>query len=72
MKINKHKIWSALTEVVLRYLKNIKGMFNINAVWHSDFWIPWQLFNGKREISFENFSPALEIQFCRFYRNSRK
>ena len=53
VKINKHEIWEALTQLTLRCLKYIKGIFSPHAVWHSCFWIPPQSFYGKRAKSLE-------------------
>ena len=47
MKINRHEIWQALTQLTLMCLKYIKGIFNPYAVWHSYFLTPWQSFYGK-------------------------
>ena len=44
------------------------GMFSPDVTWHSYVVTPWQPFYEKRAKSLENsFSPALEMQFCRFY-----
>ena len=53
MNMNKHEIWQALTQLTLRCLKYIKGVFNLNAVWHSYFLIPWQSLYDKRVKSLE-------------------
>ena len=37
VKINKHEIWQALTQLKLMCLKYIKGIFNPYAVWRSYF-----------------------------------
>ena len=37
-----------MTQLTLKCLKYIKGMFNRNVLWHSVFLIPWQLFYGKK------------------------
>ena len=53
VKINKHEIWWALTQLTLRCLKYIKGIFNPYTVWHSYFLIPRQSFYEKRAKSLE-------------------
>ena len=53
MKINKHEIWKALTQLTWRCLKYIKGMSDPDAVWHSYFLIPWLSFYEKRAKSLE-------------------
>ena len=60
MNINKHKIWQALTQLTLRCLKYIKGVFNPYAIWHSYFLIPWQSFYGKRAKSLETIFSSSE------------
>ena len=60
MKINKHEIWSALTQLILRCLKYIKGIFNPYAVWHSYSLIPRQSFSGKRAKSLEKIFSSSE------------
>ena len=49
MKIDKHEIWQALTQLTLRCLKYIKGNFSLHAVWHSCFLIHPQSFYRERE-----------------------
>ena len=44
-----------MTQLTLSFLKYVKGIFNLNAVWHSDFLMLWQLFHRKRAKSLENF-----------------
>ena len=60
VKINKHEICQALTQLTLRYLKYIKGIFNPYAVWHSYFLIPRQSFYRKRAKSLEKFFSSSE------------
>ena len=58
MKISKHEIWSALTQLALS--KIYQG--NFGAV----------ILRKKSEIVGENFFLALKMQFGRFYCNIRK
>ena len=47
-----------MTQLTLRCLKYIKGIFNPYAVWHSYFLIPRQSFQGKRAKSLERIFPS--------------
>ena len=60
MKINKHEIWLALTQLILRCLKYVKGIFNPCAIWHSYCLIPRQSFYGKRVKSLEKVFSSSE------------
>ena len=60
MKINKHEIWQALTQLTLRCLKYVKEILNSYSFWHSYFLIPWQSFHGKRAKSLEKFFSSFE------------
>ena len=55
VKVNKHEIWQALTQLTSRYLKCIKGIFNSNIIWYSYSLIPRQSFQGKRAKLLEKF-----------------
>ena len=60
MKIKKYEIWKALTQLTLRCLGYINGMFNPNVIWHSYFLIPMLSFYEKRVKSLEKFF----LQLC--------
>ena len=60
VKISKHDIWKPLTQLTLRCLKNIKGIFSPYAVWHSFFSIPLQSFYRKRAKSLEEIFSSSE------------
>ena len=60
VKINKHEIWQALTQLTLRCLKYIKGIFSPHAVWHCCFLIPLQSFHRKRAKSLEKIFSSSE------------
>ena len=60
LKINKHEILQALTQLASRRLKYIKGIFNPYAVWQSYFLIPRQSFYGKRAKSLEKIFSSSE------------
>ena len=64
MKINKHEIWSALTQLTLKCLKYIKGIFNPYAVWHSYLLIPHHSFQGKRAKSLKKIFSSSENAIC--------
>ena len=61
-----------MTQLTLRFLKYIKGIFNPYAVWHSYFLYLCSHFRKKSEIVGEIFFPALKMQFGRCYWNIRK
>ena len=63
MKINKHEIWLALTQLTLRCLKYMKGVFSPHSVWHSCFLIPPQSFYRKRAKSLEKIFSSSENAF---------
>ena len=54
-KINKHEIWKALTQLTLRCLKYIKGIFNPDAVWQLFLDTSAVILRKDNEIVGENF-----------------
>ena len=66
-----------MTQLTLRCLKYIKGTFNPNVIWHSDFLIPWQLSYRKRENQLiKNLATALFLttagQIPNLYQNKQQ
>ena len=55
MKVQKHEIFLALTQLTLMCLKYIEAMFSLNVIWHSHFLIPRQSFYRKRAKSLKKF-----------------
>ena len=68
VKVNKHEIWSALTQLSLRCLKYIKRIFNPVAVWHSYFLISWHavILRKKSKIVGENFFQVCKCNLVDF------
>ena len=64
MKINKHEIWRALTQLTLRCLKYIKQMFNPNVVWHSYFLYLSSHFTENERNRWRNF--VRQLWKCNF------
>ena len=65
MKINKHEIWKALTQLNLKCLQYHKGMFNLYVVWHNYILTP-SVGSYFTEIERNRWRLLLQLLKCNF------